>query len=122
MGRMTMKIKWKIGEKATGSFAAFYHRCWPAGEINEHAAFQIACNDSYSLKLAKSGDHAPLRLFYAKVFSEDMHKKYGRFDWVLVGNYKTLAEAKEAAKNHVLNNKEYFEKYFSVKEDTDESV
>ena len=96
-----MKIKWRVGSRPTGRYRSFEMRSWPSAEYEDgRYCASILCDDEYVPKLAKSGNHKPLKLRLAK-YSESG-------SWTPVFSkkeFKTLKEAKEAVPGIIIRNK-----------------
>jgi hypothetical protein len=94
------KIKWTISPAPTGKFSSFHKRSWPYAEFvnGGNPAVMIRCEDSYRLSDAKSGDHAPLKVYIADHSIRETNKEAAAFEWKRVkGEFKTLVDAKKAA-------------------------
>jgi hypothetical protein len=89
-----MKLKWRVSEKPTGSFAAFHWRGWPTCEgADEQILFAIHCEDDYTPHRVKTGAHKPLTLRVA-IYNTRLQS----FEWrKMKRTYATLDELKAAA-------------------------
>jgi hypothetical protein len=90
---MKALIKWRVSPVATGRYRSFEIRSWPQAEYADgQIAGSIECTDEYYPSLAKTGEHAELRLriYDYSLGSQKRSMKFGK------DGYKTLAEAKEA--------------------------
>jgi hypothetical protein len=87
-----LKIKWKVSEKPTGSYASFHFRSWPIAffKKSDKCAINIHCADSYEPWRVKENKHAPLTVYIAQHVD-------GTFHWRKLKNrFATLDEAKAA--------------------------
>lgn len=85
-------LKWRVGSVPTGPYRSFERRSWPSADYkNGEAAVQLYCDDSYDIKLARSGGHAPIKIAIA-----DRSQKPWRWR-TLKKRATTLDEAKQLA-------------------------
>lgn len=104
-----MKIYWKVQRKPQGPYRSFDRRGWPSAS-NEHgnALFRITCDVPYRPAQVKTGNHPPLRLWFADWRIADPAKD-GAFKWrCLKQSFATLDELKIAARGITLKYPEIF--------------
>ena len=96
---MTIKIYWKVAKKSTGRYRSFSSRSWPHAyydNAGNKVAAQILCSMSYSLPIAKSGDHPVLTLYVAD-HSVKTDEGTPTFSWLKIKRtFATLDQIKEA--------------------------
>lgn len=87
------KIKWSVSPEPTGRYRSFDKRGWPTADWKneqESACACIYCADDYSIRRAKSGNHAELEVRVANHSQKPWR-------WATLKNrFKTLDEAKAA--------------------------
>ena len=98
-----MKFKWKVAKKETCPYyASFHKREWPTAIAEDDTTIAyISCEDSYSPRQAKIGNHAPLRIAI-RCAKEPTILKSCPWTWrYLKDEFVMLAEAKAAFKTFV---------------------
>lgn len=105
-----LKLKWHVNPAPTGRFKAFEHRSWPRAQIGEKYVARILCADDYRPADAKAGTHEPLKVAIAD-YRVASNPTGAAFCWrTLKGEFKTLAEAKQAAQMFLEAHPEIMEK------------
>lgn len=88
---MAKLFTWKVSEAPSGRYRSFQKRGWPSAHYKaDRMAARIVCDEDYSLKKSKSGEHAPLKVNIAD---------YSVTPWEwrqMKGEFATLDEAKDA--------------------------
>jgi len=64
--RACVEVRWRVDPVPTGRYRSFEERGWPGLEVKVQGQWdvlgQIFCDTAYSVRVAKSGEHAALRL------------------------------------------------------------
>ncbi len=56
------KVKWVVEAKPTGQWRSFQERRWTQAYIGEQWVAYVECEQEYSLRRAKVGNHDPLKI------------------------------------------------------------
>lgn len=106
-----VKFVWVVGTEPTGRYRSFERRSWPTAHYahkDKEPAAQIYCEDSYVPRLVKTGQHAELKVvIYDYSVPSNTTTGSGFTRRALKQRFKTLAEAKKAAEDFLVQHQQY---------------
>ena len=96
------KLRWRVAPALTGPYRSFQKRGWPGADYpTGETAVALHCPTAYYPAVARSGEHAPIRVSVAEWHNPRLPHQ-GAFTWrTLARHAVTLDEAKDLAQRFI---------------------